>query len=565
MSAGCGHLNEAPASGAARSLQGDAASMQLGLLRHSCRLVNRWFDDAAAVAAAGGGKDCLAVAVTTAELAEAASHGEALQPHAGQLLRFVDGCRQRLRAEDASEPTALPAAAQPAAAANAGASSAGDKAAIAVAPAAALQTAAAAAAAPPVAAAVSSAPPAAAAATVAREPQAWICTTQGGWDAALGLAAVALARLTTGRSRDSGFGGGGGGGSSGGGGGSSSSGSSSGNDEGGGSDCSMPSEAQRAAFAASLAAAQALLASHSLGLSNSAKQSTAVAEAVAAPLWYSNAFLHPKQRHLQRVGEVLQSAVAEFAAAVTRGAFETPAAAPAAGGHGGSRSKPAAAARDSGAIAASLAAGTAAGDGDARRVLRVRRQMDPLSLASRMQRVTQALPHIVSVLSDIDVDGLAAWPAWQPWSEAVASCFQLLAPADLAALDAEATLTWRLVRSATTDLLTTAQHILAVATTRGVAALQQPPAPALLDAVIDIAAARDPWGGDAAAERRRTVGAYMAAYMVLEAVGGAIAASSPTSPPLSPQLLRSCCAALTAHLGKAAAKSRTGNTAGSTA
>ena len=90
--------------------------MQQGLFRCSRRLVNRWFDDAAAVAAAGSGKDCLALAVTTAELAEAASHGEALQPHAGQLLQFVNGSRQRVQSVNASKSKVLPAS-QPAAAA----------------------------------------------------------------------------------------------------------------------------------------------------------------------------------------------------------------------------------------------------------------------------------------------------------------------------------------------------------------------------------------------------------------------------------------------------------------
>ena len=396
-------------------------------------------------------------------------------------------------------------------------------------------------------------PPAAAVARAAREPQAWAYETQGGLAAALGLAAVALARLTTGRSCDgddasssssSGGGGGGGGGGNGG---------SSNGGNGGSSENTEPSEAESAAFAASLAAAQALLAnvlldSYSDAHGNSPKQNAAIAEAIAAPLWYGSAFIEQQQQHLQHIGNAAERATSDFTEAFMLGALKTPVAAPAAGGGGGSGSTDAAATAgvSSGAAGGSLAAGSAAAGGGS---IRTRRPMDLPSAATRMHRVTQALPHIVTVMGDSKASELAAWAAWQPWSEAIASCFQLLAPVDLTATDAGPIPVGKAVRGATTDLLTAAQFILAVASARGVRALQKQPAPALLAAVA--AAACEPLADGSPAEQRRKKEAHSAAYIALMAVADALAASpSPPPPPLSPHLLRSACAVLMAHLGE---------------
>ena len=57
-----------------------------------CRLLNLWLSDKQPTA--GGQGECLELAVTTAELAEAASCSEGLPGGQAPLLRFLDGCQQ---------------------------------------------------------------------------------------------------------------------------------------------------------------------------------------------------------------------------------------------------------------------------------------------------------------------------------------------------------------------------------------------------------------------------------------------------------------------------------------
>ena len=342
-----------------------------------------------------------------------------------------------------------------------------------------------------------------AAAVAAGKTEAWALTgdTPDGWDAALGLAAAALARLVTDK-RFAGGGGGGGGGTTG----------------------------KNAAFAASLAAAQALLDHYMHAGSQLLKEDTMVSEAIAGPLQYGPAYTQQQREHLARIGSALDTVMTRFAEANDRAAVAGTVATHI---HSGG----AAAGRGRGGSAASgLAAGACSGS-----------QGTQLALAARMYLLARTAPFVTRALERFGDAGSAAW---QPWSQAIAACLQRLAPTAADMGERRCGEQGRDVYAITMMLLQAAEPVLRVATRGGMGALQRTPLPALLEAVAT-ACRLSPaaYGATLRVYEQPRFSLANAACDVIAAVATAVEefySQTPPQlpPPWSPELLRSACCAI---------------------
>ena len=171
-----------------------------------------------------------------------------------------------------------------------------------------------------------------------------------------------------------------------------------------------------------------------------------------------------------------------------------------------------------------------------------------------MYLLSQALPFVALALEPDEDSDPAVLPAWQTWSEAIASCLQQLAPVDAHMTEWRNNFTGRLVYSTTVTLLSATNQILRAAMRRGAEALQRPPLPALLAAVAP-ACRISPEAFELEREDFAEV-RFGSANTACEAVAAVAAAVQGhwnehhgvppplPPPPWGPQLLRSACSAI---------------------